>query len=708
MRRTRPFAILLALGLLGPIARAQTPEQTARTARHVEGLQNPDGGFAPAPGQPSSLGSTSSAIRILKYVGGSIPDVEACRRYVLGCFDADRGAFLTAPGGDTNVGTTAGGLMAVAELGVASPEMVEKATRYLAENAKSYEDVRIAVAGLEAVGAKSPVADRWVAIVTEGRRDDGTWGEGESRAFDTGGRAVALLRMGRELDHKDAILQALRDGQRSDGGWGSGGGSDLSATYRVMRAFFMLKEKPDLESVRAFVARCRNEDGTYRSAPDANDDRGTYFASIVQWWARQLHGEPAVVETAGFVPLLKGDGLEGWDGDTSLWKVEDGRLVGESPGIRQNEFLVAPGTYKDFVLKFTFRLKDGRGNSGVQFRSVRVPDSSEMSGYQADIGEGYWGCLYDESRRNRVLVQASDRARQAVNADGWNHYVIRAMGNQITLTLNGVPSVEYREEDSGIADSGRIGFQIHAGGPMRVQFKDIFIQTLPSPTADDSATPGFHLRTVKVGDEERKYTVFLPEGYDGSKRFPVVLFLHGAGERGDDGVRSSQVGLGAIIAGRPADFPLIIVFPQARRTWAADSDDGRGAVAALDDVLKTYRADPDRVILTGLSMGGFGTWQLASTQPGRFAAIAPVCGFSEATAVRPIAEAGLPVWSFIGDADMPRLLTSTRALIRALREAGAEPREVEYRGVGHNSWDRAYSDPALVRWMLEKRRDGSR
>ena len=106
-------------------------------------------------------------------------------------------------------------------------------------------------------------------------------------------------------------------------------------------------------------------------------------------------------------------------------------LVGHSPGINHNEFLATTRPYGDFILALNFRLVDGKGNSGVQFRSVRVPHH-EMSGYQADIGEGYWGCLYDESRRNKVLVPASQEALKALNKTDWNHYAVRAMGDQIT------------------------------------------------------------------------------------------------------------------------------------------------------------------------------------------------------------------------------------------------------------------------------------
>jgi hypothetical protein len=195
-------------------------------------------------------------------------------------------------------------------------------------------------------------------------------------------------------------------------------------------------------------------------------------------WLRLLNGQPPVLKAAAFVPLVFGSDLSGWDGNTSLWSARDGLLTGKSPGLDHNEFLATKQNYQDFILSLRFRLKGGQGNSGVQFRSVRVP-GTEMSGYQADIGENYWGCLYDESRRKRVLAKASDKALEALKKDDWNHYVLCAVGDRITLYLNGVASVIYREEDPGIAGDGQIAVQIHGGGPMEVEFKDIQIRVLP-------------------------------------------------------------------------------------------------------------------------------------------------------------------------------------------------------------------------------------
>jgi dienelactone hydrolase/prenyltransferase beta subunit len=683
-------------------ARAQTPAERAQTAGYLAAFQNPDGGFATAAGQKSSLGATSSAIRSLKNVAGSVKDVPGCISYVKSCVTAE-GGIAPAPGGQPTVNTTAVGLMALAELKIADENTVGSAVAYLARNAKTFEEIRIAVAGLEAVGARSNEFAAWTAKVKEDRNADGTWGQGPNQARSTGGAAVALLRMGVDLDKKDAVIAALRAAQRGDGAWGKDDGpSDLEATYRIMRAFFMLKESPNLEALKSFIARCRQSNGGYTVAPGRTPDGGgTYYATTILRWVRLLDGEPAVVETAGFVPLFNGKNLDGWEGDTSLWSARDGMLVGKTDGLKHNDFMATTRSYGDFILKLSFRLIGGAGNSGVQFRSVRVP-GHEMSGYQADIGEGYWASLYDESRRNKVMAKASDRALAAVHKDRWNHYVVRAMGGHITLSLNGVTSVDYKEGDAGIAQDGKLAVQIHAGGPMEIQFKDVYIQPLPIPVSDNTTAQGFHLRTLKAPDGERKYTVFVPYGYDGKKLFPAVLFLHGAGERGDDGIRGAQVGLGAIVAGMPNDFPALAVFPQAKRTWSADSDDARAALAALDDVMASFRVDPSRVALTGLSMGGAGAWSVAAAQPNRFSALVPICGRGRTETATLLKD--LPVWAVVGDADRDETVLNTRAMVVALREAGQGAKLTEYRGVGHNSWDRAYSDPALIAWMLNQKR----
>jgi hypothetical protein len=181
-----------------------------------------------------------------------------------------------------------------------------------------------------------------------------------------------------------------------------------------------------------------------------------------------------------FQPLANGRDLDGWQIDTpGLWSVRDGMIVGKHNGLTYNDFLRTKKHYSNFVLSLKFRLVDGKGNSGVQFRSKPVPNSHEVSGYQADMADRYWGCLYDESRRNRVLVQPPPEALAGFDKTGWNHYVITANGKHITLDLNGRRTVDYVEKDPGIPESGFIALQVHSSKePIEVHFKDIRIQLL--------------------------------------------------------------------------------------------------------------------------------------------------------------------------------------------------------------------------------------
>ena len=180
----------------------------------------------------------------------------------------------------------------------------------------------------------------------------------------------------------------------------------------------------------------------------------------------------------GFVSIFNGKDLEGWEGDLKLWKAVNGHIVGDSPGIKQNEFLATTKNYSDFELRLEFKLHKGIGNTGVQFRSTRDPKSSEVSGYQADIGEKYWGCLYDEHRRNKILVQAPPELEKALKKDDWNTYVIRAEGDHIVLKVNDVTTVNYHEPDEKIARSGMIAVQVHSGPPLKVEFRNLRIKDL--------------------------------------------------------------------------------------------------------------------------------------------------------------------------------------------------------------------------------------
>ena len=223
---------------------------------------------------------------------------------------------------------------------------------------------------------------------------------------------------------------------------------------------------------------------------------------------------------------------------------------------------------------------------------------------------------------------------------------------------------------------------------------------LVAAPAEAGEKAGFLNKVFKGDGGEAKYIVFVPRAYTGEKEFPVILFLHGAGETGSDGVKQAAVGLGKAIRDKKEDFPFIVVFPQSqKRTWRAGSDDADRALAILEQVHKDYKTDRKRVYLTGLSMGGFGTWSLAAAHPDRWAAIAPICGGGDTKTAAKIKD--LPIWNFHGDADKAVNVKLSRAMIDAIKKAGGNPRYDEYPGVGHNSWDRAYGTAELYTWFLK-------
>jgi len=178
--------------------------------------------------------------------------------------------------------------------------------------------------------------------------------------------------------------------------------------------------------------------------------------------------------------LFDGRSLQGWEGDTNVWRVRDGLLVGGSmSGNPRNEFLATVRSYTNFLLQLEYKLVGTEGfiNSGVQFRSVRLKDPpNEMSGYQADIGAGYSGCLYDESRRNAFLARASQETVQRLEkTNDWNGYQIRCEGAHIQLWLNGEKTVDYSEPEGAMVQRGLIGLQIHGGNKAEVYFRNVFI-----------------------------------------------------------------------------------------------------------------------------------------------------------------------------------------------------------------------------------------
>lgn len=200
------------------------------------------------------------------------------------------------------------------------------------------------------------------------------------------------------------------------------------------------------------------------------------FAVLIASSALSLAADP--------IKLFDGRTFEGWEGDTvNTWRIEDGCLTAGSLDKKQprNEFLSTKADYGDFELKFKCKLQgdlaSGFVNSGVQIRSERILNHHEMIGYQADIGDPkYWGALYDESRRKKMLAEPDMvKVEPVLKRNDWNDFTVRCQGPRIQIWVNGVQTVDFTEEDKSIPLTGKIAVQIHGNGNTQVRFKDLVL-----------------------------------------------------------------------------------------------------------------------------------------------------------------------------------------------------------------------------------------
>jgi predicted peptidase len=245
----------------------------------------------------------------------------------------------------------------------------------------------------------------------------------------------------------------------------------------------------------------------------------------------------------------------------------------------------------------------------------------------------------------------------------------------------------------------------------RQLFVALFVAAVSFVQAASPPPGGLHSRSYKDSQGvEYKYVLYVPYKLQAGSRPPLLMFLHGSGERGDNGIDQIMVGLGPALWKQKANFPFVTILPQCHTNsnWLVDGPDGQAALAILKETAAEFQTDPDRVYLTGLSMGGSGTWSIAAKHPDMFAAIVPMCGRGDLESARTLAAARLPVWNFCGDKDREATVKFCRDMHAALQAAGGHSRYTEYPGVGHNCWDNAYGTAELYPWLLDQSRAKNR
>lgn len=196
--------------------------------------------------------------------------------------------------------------------------------------------------------------------------------------------------------------------------------------------------------------------------------------------------------------------------------------------------------------------------------------------------------------------------------------------------------------------------------------------------------------------EKRNYCVYTPPGYDPQQKYPAILFLHGLFESGNNGTGATKVGLGPAVRENPERFKCVVIFAQTSDSWR-DDDQLPLAIATLDDAIKNFGVDRNRVALTGLSTGGAAVWKLGGRYPGRFSALMPLCAFSSEDDVPKLTT--YPIWAIHNRFDPFVGVWNTSGMCAKINTAGGHAKQTVYGGFGHDCWDRAYADKDVVAWL---------
>ncbi|MBT3202410.1 MAG: DUF1080 domain-containing protein [Phycisphaerales bacterium] len=431
---------------------------------------------------------------------------------------------------------------------------------------------------------------------------------------------------------------------------------------------------------------------------------------------------PQKTKTNNSIDLFDGKTLDGWEHYlvdpklkmSDVWSVSDGLLVCKGKPLG---YLATKKEYTSFKLVVEWRWPPGKPatNSGVLMRITGkprgLPKCVEAQLKAGSAGDVYGFHGFNVKGTERVLstenafvgkLSGVKKIKGAEKKPGqWNKYEITFNKGDITVILNGQ---KVNQAFGCDVVAGKIGLQSEGG---EVHFRTVRLTPLDAKSSKPAKAqkPGSQIaasKEIALADGKKTTIHFyksIPESYNTKDKHPLMIFLHGAGERGDILNVVKKHGPPMLVS-KGNKTPFIIISPQCPKGvyWNPSQ-----LSKLLDHILATTKADPDRVYLTGLSMGGYGTWSWAAMEPQRFAAAIPICGGGRAKNAEKLLK--LPIWAFHGDNDKVVPLARTQVMIDAIKKAkGANVKLTVYPGVGHNSWTQTYNNPEIYKWLLSHSR----
>lgn len=420
-----------------------------------------------------------------------------------------------------------------------------------------------------------------------------------------------------------------------------------------------------------------------------------------------------VSETMGAKPPAGAHVLfSGQESDKDNWEHKG------KPGQITPDGLLKQGTaskekFNSHRLHIEFRLPykpkargQARGNSGIYLQGryeVQMLDSFGLTGEQNECGGIYSIAKPEQNMCYPPLQwQTYDIEFHAAKFEGEK----KVKNAWMTVKHNGVTihdKVELPKPTTAapIKDNAKPGFVFLQNHGNEVRYRNIWVEELPEDAvaadADDDSPKRQSKESVKISDElTTEFWAYKPKEYDSKDKWPLMLFLHGAGERGDDMELVKKHGPPKLIE-KGKDFPFIVVSPQCKKgkRWRAND-----LSTLLNEVEKKYKVDSSRIYITGLSMGGYGSWALAAYSPERFAAVAPICGGADKTVVPKQIGDKVPIWVFHGAKDRVVPYSQSEDLAKGFKDLGVEIKFTTYPDAGHDSWTATYDNPELYEWFL--------